>query len=75
LVFAPKIVIVHTNKTFEKNTGGYTVYTPYISYKEFQNISIDGRGRMETLLTVRSIEQAIRILGNPKEIDTTEINS
>ena len=30
---------------------------------------------MKTLLTVRSIEQAIRILGNPKERNITEINS
>lgn len=63
-----------TEKTLQQFDGERTVEVPYVTYAEFENISIDGRGRMGELLTVRSVEQAVRILGEPKERDVTQFN-
>jgi hypothetical protein len=71
----PYVAQGQTEKTLQQYMGGQTVETPYITHSEFENISIDGRGRMGDLLTVHSIDQAVRILGKPTETEVTEINS
>lgn len=65
-----------TEKTLQRaDVQAQSVQSPYITYSEFKNISIDGQGSMRELLTVRSVDQAVHILGKPKERDIVEITS
>jgi len=71
----PHVVQGQTEKTLERFDGERTVESPYITYEEFEDISIDGRGRMGELLSVSSVDQAVRILGEPQDRKTTQINA
>jgi hypothetical protein len=74
-IATPHLAQGQTEKTLERFDGERTVESPYITYDEFEDISIDGRGRIGELLTVSSVDQAVRILGKPQDRKITQINS
>lgn len=75
-LFAQNPAPAQTEKTLQRtDMQGQTVESPYVTYSEFENICIDGRGRMGKLLTVRSIEEAVQTLGEPESRKVVEINS
>lgn len=71
-----RTTIAQTQKTHQyENAEGVTVESPYITYSEFKNISIDGKARLGELLTLNSTDEVTHALGEPKEKNVLEIGA
>ena len=63
-------------KTFQRtDSNGQAVQTPYVTYEEFRSVTLcfpDGRVPLRKLLTVSSLDEAVRLLGDPQSIERNE---
>lgn len=65
----PGAVSAQTNLNTKPTAKGETIRTPYITYAEFQNISVNERATFSELLSVSSLDGVIQALGEPKTFD------
>lgn len=71
-----RVACAQTEKTMlHEDMHGQPVRSPYITPSEFENIRVGGKARLGALLTVASIDGAIRRLGPPNSRDVVEINA
>ena len=63
-------------KTFQRtDSNGRTVQTPYLTYEEFRSTTLrcpNGRVTLGELLTVSSLDEAVRLLGDPQSIERND---
>jgi hypothetical protein len=84
VLISPELTLAQTEKVLHrKDMHGQTVHTPYISYDEYQDVSLTSQSASDTtvdkstgmqvnfddLLSVSSLDEVIRHLGKPKSID------
>ncbi len=63
-------------KTFQRtDSNGQIVQTPYVTYEEFQSVTLhrpDGQVPLRELLTVSSLDEVIRLLGDPQSVERND---
>lgn len=70
------VVQAQTKKVFQrKDVHGQAVQTPYITYEEFRSVLVrtpGGQVPLRKLLSVSSLEEVSRLLGQPESIERNE---
>lgn len=76
LVASTQEAYAQTQKTMlYEDMHGQQTESPYITQQEFEDILIGEKARLGELLTVESVDEAIRLLGTPNSRDVVEINA
>lgn len=72
----PWVGHAQTKKALQRtNMHGQVVQFPYVSYDEFQSVTVSspsGKVSLQELLTVSSLDEVIRLLGEPQSIERNE---
>jgi hypothetical protein len=73
---SPHAACAQVEKTVQRTTmNGRTVQTPYVTYEEFRSVTLrcpNGRVLLRKLLTVSSLDEAVRLLGDPQSIERND---
>ncbi|MCS3631711.1 hypothetical protein GGP91_002306 [Salinibacter ruber] len=63
-------------KTLQRtDANGQIVQTPYVTYEEFRSVTLhcpDGQVPLRVLLTVSSLDEVIRLLGDPQSVERND---